>query len=75
MTHHLAMRKGTTDYQLWIKDGPEPVPVRYVITSRDMPGAPQFTLELRNFEPNVPLSDASFAFIPPPGAQRVAFGN
>ena len=75
MTHHLAMRKDKTDYQLWIKDGPEPVPVRYVITSRDMPGAPQFTLELRNFTPNVPLSDSSFAFIPPPGVRQVAFGS
>jgi hypothetical protein len=75
MTHHLAMRKGAVDYQLWVKDGAEPVPVRYVITSRDLPGEPQFTLELRNFEPNPPLSEASFTLVPPPTAQRVTLGN
>jgi hypothetical protein len=75
MTHHLAMRKGTTDYQLWIKDGPEPVPVRYVITSRDLQGAPQFTLELHNFEANVALSDGGFTLNPPPGATQVALSG
>ncbi len=75
MAHHLAMRKDKVDYQLWVKDGPEPVPLRYVITSRDLAGAPQFTLELRNFEANVPLSEASFELMPPPNAQRVSLGS
>jgi hypothetical protein len=74
MAHHLAMRKAGSDYQLWIKDGPEPLPLRYVITSRDMPSHPQFTIELRGWEANVPLSATSFAFIPPPGARQVPFG-
>jgi hypothetical protein len=75
MTHHLAMRKANTDYQIWIQDGPQPVPVRYVITSRDVAGAPQFAVELRNFQPNVPVSDASFALVPPPTAKRIVLGN
>jgi hypothetical protein len=76
MTHHIAMRKGsTTDYELWIADGPEPVPVRYVIVSRDVKGAPSFTIELKNFAPNVPLSASAFDFIPPPGATKVAFSR
>lgn len=72
LAHHIAMRKGDTDFQLWISDGPEPVPLRYVITSRDLPSAPQFTLELRNFEPNPPLSASSFTLIAPHGAQQAA---
>jgi hypothetical protein len=75
MTHHLVMSKGAVDYQLWIQAGPQPVPLRYVITSRDMPGQPQFTLELHNWQPEVPLSDASFTFMPPPNAQKVALGT
>jgi hypothetical protein len=73
MAHHLAVKKGNVDYQLWIEDGPEPLPLRYVITSNDLPGHPQFTLELHDWRVSVPLSTSSFAFIPPPGVQRVAF--
>jgi len=72
LAHHIAMRKGNSDFQLWIKDGPEPIPLRYVITSRDLPSAPQFTLELHNFEPNPALSASSFALIAPHGAQQAA---
>ena len=75
MTHHLAMRKGPTDYELWVADGPEPVPVRYVIVSRDVKGTPEFTIELKNFQPNVALSASAFDFIPPPGATKVAFNR
>jgi hypothetical protein len=69
--HHLAMTKQNVDYQIWIQDGPEAVPLRYVITSKDMRGQPQFTIDLRNWQPSAPLSDDNFAFTPPAGATRV----
>jgi hypothetical protein len=75
MAHHLAMTKGNVDYQIWIEDGPQPFPLRYVITSNDLPGRPQFTLELRHWQPAVPMSEASFAFLPPPGARQIEFGG
>jgi hypothetical protein len=71
MAHHLAMTEKNVDYQIWIQDGPQPVPLRYVITSKDMPGQPQFTLDLRNWQPNAQISDDTFAFTPPAGARRV----
>ncbi len=73
MAHHLAMTKGVVDYQIWIQDGPEPLPLRYVITSKDIKSKPEFTLELRRWETNVPLADDAFAFEPPPGSKRVQF--
>jgi hypothetical protein len=73
MAHHLAMTKKDVDYQIWIQDGPQPVPLRYVITSKDMPSQPQFTLETRNWAPNAPLSADDFAFTPPAGARRIEF--
>lgn len=69
--HHLAMTKGDVDYQIWIQDGPEAVPLRYVITSKDMPGQPQFTIDLRNWQPSAPISDDTFDFTAPAGASRV----
>src|SRR5580704_766049 len=56
MAHHLAMTKGNVDYQIWIEDGATPVPLRYVITSKDMAGQPQFTIDLRNWQPNAAIS-------------------
>jgi hypothetical protein len=73
MAHHLAVTKANVTYQLWIKDGAQPVPVRYVVTGKNMKNAPQFTIELRNWQPNAAVPDNSFAFTPPSGAKQVAF--
>jgi hypothetical protein len=73
MAHHIAVTKKDIDYQLWISDGARPVPLRYVITSKELPGKPQFTVELTNWQPNATVSAGSFAFTPPPGAKQVAF--
>jgi hypothetical protein len=73
MAHHLAVTKKNVNYQIWIQDGPQPLPLRYVVTGKDMRGFPQFTIELRNWQPNAPVPDDSFAFTPPAGAKKVAF--
>jgi hypothetical protein len=74
MAHHLAAtRKNGISYQIWIQDGAEPVPLRYVVTGKSMRGAPQFTIELRNWQPNVQVPADSFQFTPPAGARKVAF--
>ena len=73
MAHHLAVTKKDVTYQIWIKDGPQPVPLRYVVTGKNMRSAPQFTIELRDWQPNAPVADDSFTFSPPPGARKVAF--
>jgi hypothetical protein len=73
MAHHLAVTKKNVSYQIWIQDGPEPLPLRYVVTGRDTKGSPQFTIQLRNWQPNAQVPDASFAFTPPAGATKVAF--
>jgi hypothetical protein len=74
MAHHLAVtRQNGVSYQLWIQDGAQPVPLRYVVSDRNMRGAPQFTIELHNWQPNAPIPNDSFAFTPPAGAKQVAF--
>src|SRR6185369_4976226 len=65
MAHHLAFTKKDVDWQIWFQDGPEALPLRYVITSKDMPGQPAFTLELRDWQPNAPASAQDFTFTPP----------
>jgi hypothetical protein len=69
--HHLAYRGQSVDWQIWIKDGPDPVPLRYVITSKTMKAQPQFTVQLSHWEPNANVTDATFKPEPPPGATRL----
>ena len=71
--HHVAGRTDTTDVQVWIADGAQPVPLRVVITYREEPGQPQYRAELSdwNFAPKA--DDAMFAFTPPAGAQKIPF--
>ncbi|HEX4516431.1 MAG TPA: DUF2092 domain-containing protein [Polyangiaceae bacterium] len=69
--HHLAMRKKDVDYQLWIQDGPQAVPLRYVIVSKDMPSQPEYTLEMRAWDVNPSIADDEFKLEVPPNAKRV----
>jgi hypothetical protein len=73
MAHHLAVTKKNVTYQIWIQDGPQPVPLRYVVAGRGMRGSPQFTIQMRNWQPSASVPDDSFAFTPPAGATKVAF--
>jgi len=70
---HLAFRKDHVDWQIWIQQGVSPVPRRLVITSRDLPEAPQFTVEMRHWDLAPVLTDDLFMFAPTPGAQEIDF--
>jgi hypothetical protein len=66
---HIAFRAKDTDWQIWIAQGATPYPCRYVITSKGVDQAPQFTMEVRDFKPGGAGGD--FAFAPPAGAQKM----
>jgi hypothetical protein len=68
-TDHIADSTEGVDYQIWIaKDS---LPRRVKLTYKNEPGQPQFWAEFTdwNFEPKV--SDASFSFTPPKGAEKI----
>jgi hypothetical protein len=69
--HHLAFTGASSDWQIWIQDGAQPVPRRLVITSKDQPNHPEFTVSLSNWQLSAKLGDKVFAFAPPPGARRI----
>jgi hypothetical protein len=71
MAHHIAVSKKDVDVQIWIEDGPTPVPLRYVITSKDVRGQPEYEIVLRDWQPNVRVPADQFAFTRPAGAKRV----
>jgi hypothetical protein len=71
--HHLAGRTESVDYQLWIAEGVQPVPLRAVLTYRNAEGHPQFRADFVDWNLSPEFQDDRFAFTPPPGVRRIAF--
>jgi hypothetical protein len=70
---HLAFRNHDVDWQIWIETGPKPIPRKYVITSKTVAGAPQYTLLVKDWEADVAVAPDAFAFKAPAGAKKVEF--
>lgn len=68
---HLAFTQGNIDWQVWIEEGPRPVPRKFVITYKDEPGTPQFTAIFTKWDFMTPLPEFLFKFEPPPGATKI----
>jgi hypothetical protein len=71
---HLAFRGADTDWQIWIETGAKPVPHKYVITSKAITGAPQYSLKIREWKTDA-NADADFAFKAPADATKVALDS
>lgn len=69
--HHLAFIGRNADWQIWIQDGPKPLPVKVVINHKGVTGSPQFTAILSDWDLTGPISDDVFNFVAPPGAFKV----
>lgn len=70
---HLAFRGKDVDWQIWIAEGNKPLPKKYVITSKLVPGEPQFTAYITAWNLAPKLPEASFSFKPPKNATRIEF--
>lgn len=71
--HHLAARTDTVDFQVWVADGDQPVPLRVVITYKKAAGQPQFRAQFSDWNLAPAVSIDTFAAQVPAGAQKVAF--
>src|SRR5215471_8754308 len=68
---HLAFRNPDTDWQLWVEVGSKPIPRKYVITSKAVGAAPQYTLRIKDWKTDVPVAANAFEFAAPAGAKKV----
>jgi hypothetical protein len=68
---HLAFRDADTDWQIWIESGARPVPRKYVITSKTVAGAPQYTLRIKDWKTDAVADADAFVFKPPSGVTKV----
>ncbi len=70
-SHHLAFRGDQADWQLWVQTGQRPLPTRYVITSKWLTGAPQFSLRFLDWNTSETFDAGEFAFAAPADARKV----
>jgi hypothetical protein len=66
---HLAFRTPEVDWQIWIAQGDTPHPCRFVITTHEVTGWPQYTLDFSAW--GAGSVEADFAFAAPDGATKV----
>jgi hypothetical protein len=70
---HLAFRTPEVDWQIWIAQGDVPHPCRFVITSHQVTGWPQYTLDFSAWGAGGVAPDFSFA--PPEGARKAELAD
>lgn len=69
-TDHYAFRDGDIDWQVWIQQGPQPLPRKLVIVDKRDPTQPAYVARL-SWTLNPPLADDVFTFRPGANAKRI----
>lgn len=67
---HYAFRQGSFDWQIWIRNGAQPVPRKLVIANRADEARPQ-SVSLMEWNLKPSFNAASFKFTPPKGATKI----
>jgi hypothetical protein len=70
---HLAFRNPIVDWQIWIAEVDEPLPRKYVLTTRDDPARPQYMVLMRKWNLAPPPGRTTFSFSPPADGEKIEF--
>ncbi len=70
-TDHIAGRTPDVDYQVWI--GKDNLPRRIVLTYKKAPEQPQFWASFTNWNMSPRITEDTFIFTPPKGAEEIPF--
>ena len=68
---HLAFRTEEVDWQIWIAHGDQPYPCRFVVTSSQVAGSPQYTIDVSDWKAGSEVAAADFVFTPPANAKKL----
>ena len=71
--HHLAFRGNEVDWQIWIEGKDRPLPKKFIVTSKWVTGAPQFTLIINSWDLSPEFTKNTFTFEPPKDAHKIDF--
>ena len=68
---HLAFRSKDVDWQIWIAQGERPYPCRYVITSKTVDHAPQYSIQIRDWKTGTEVGAGNFGFTNATNARKM----
>jgi hypothetical protein len=70
-----AFVEKTIDWQIWIQDGPQPVPCKVVITYKTQRAQPQFAAVFSDWQFTPRIADNTFSPDVPTGVEKVSFAD
>jgi hypothetical protein len=70
---HLLFSRPGVDFQIWVTEGKQPWPRKYVVTEVDTPARLSITTVFSNWNTTPAVDDAQFKFVPPKGAVAIPF--
>jgi hypothetical protein len=68
---HLLFSRPGVDFQVWIAEGKQPWPCKYVVTETDTPARLSITTFLTGWKLNPVVKDAQFSFTPPKDVKAI----
>jgi hypothetical protein len=68
---HLAFRTKDVDWQMWIAQGAHPYPCRYVITSKQVDQAPQYSIQIRDWKSGTEVAAGEYRFTNATNAKKI----
>jgi len=71
--HHIAARTARADFQVWIAEGKQPLPLRIVMSYPAEEGQPQFSADFSQWNLSPRFDNATFRFRPPSDAKQIVF--
>jgi hypothetical protein len=71
--HHLAFDSDEVQLQVWIDAGDKALPRKVVLNHKNLPGSPQWTAYLTDWNFSPQLNDSLFVFAPPQGVEKIKF--
>ena len=69
---HLAFRRADVDFQIWVAEGEQPLPCKYVVTDTSTPALISTVTVMSDWDFAL-VSDAAFKFVPPSDAKAIEF--
>jgi hypothetical protein len=71
--HHLAFRKPGVDFQLWVADGKQPLPCKFVVTDTTIPNQLSVSTVMSDWNLAPAISEDQFKFKAPQDAHQIEF--
>jgi hypothetical protein len=70
---HLVFSRPGVDFQVWVADGDQPLPYKYVVTDTGIPGRLSVTTVMSDWNVAPAVVDSRFTFVVPQGVERITF--